>query len=183
VTDEDKTPRARDGRSYVIRDARDDERDVIRDLVLRAYAEFESIMEPSAWRSLSAAVHSGLRSEVPVERIVADDNGTVIGSAMLYAAASNVYLDESRKLPWPEVRLVSVAPEARGRGVARALMNECVRRARAAGATALGIHTSRSFQTALKLYRDMGFVRDPAHDFEPPGAELVEGYVLPLPSQ
>jgi ribosomal protein S18 acetylase RimI-like enzyme len=44
----------------------------------------------------------------------------------------------------------------------------------------LGLHTSRSMRAAVRLYERMGFVRDPEHDFHPPGAELVEGYLLRL---
>jgi len=33
-------------------------------------------------------------------------------------------------------------------------------------------------RAALRLYERMGFVRDPERDFQPPGAELVEGYLL-----
>jgi ribosomal protein S18 acetylase RimI-like enzyme len=64
--------------------------------------------------------------------------------------------------------------------VARALMDDCVRRARTAGATELGIHTSHSMGVAKRMYERMGFVRAPERDFRPPGAELVEGYRLPL---
>jgi hypothetical protein len=35
-------------------------------------------------------------------------------------------------------------------------------------------------RAAVRLYERMGFVRDPEHDFQPPGAELVEGYLLRL---
>ena len=77
--------------------------------------------------------------------------------------------------PWPEVRLVAVDPNLRGRGVARALVDECVRRARTSGATALGLHSSRSMRAAIRLYERMGFVRDPDHDFQPPGAEAGRG--------
>jgi hypothetical protein len=48
------------------------------------------------------------------------------------------------------------------------------------GHTELGLHTSRSMRDALRLYERMGFVRDTAQDFQPPGAELVEGYRLSL---
>jgi ribosomal protein S18 acetylase RimI-like enzyme len=78
------------------------------------------------------------------------------------------------------VRLLAVAPEARGTGVGRALMGECVRRARAMGATELGLHTSVSMRAAMQLYERMGFVRAPEFDFQPPGAELVEAYRLRL---
>jgi len=59
-------------------------------------------------------------------------------------------------------------------------MDECVRRARAMGATDLGLHTSASMRGAMRIYQRMGFVRAPEHDFRPDGAELVEGYRLPL---
>ena len=81
--------------------------------------------------------------------------------------------------PW-RLRLLAVASSARGMGVGTALVEECVRRARAMGATVLGLHTSRSMQVAVGMYERMGFVRVPAHDFQPPGAELVTAYQLPL---
>jgi len=59
-------------------------------------------------------------------------------------------------------------------------MDECVRRARRAGATELGLHTSRSMRVAMRMYERMGFTRAPEHDFQPPGAELVEAYRLSL---
>ena len=59
-------------------------------------------------------------------------------------------------------------------------MHECVRRARSAGAHELGLHTSRSMRSAIRLYTRLGFTRAPERDFQPPGAELVEGYRLAL---
>jgi ribosomal protein S18 acetylase RimI-like enzyme len=165
---------------FEVRDARADERDSIRALTLRAYAEYATIMEPVTWAGLEQAIHSALASDAPAERIVADDHGTLIGSAMLYPPATKAYGNMLAELSWPEVRLVSVAPEARGRGVARALMDECVRRARSAGATAIGLHTSRSMRAAVAMYTRMGFVRVPEFDHRPPGAELVEAYRLVL---
>jgi GNAT superfamily N-acetyltransferase len=164
----------------IIRGAREDERAGIADLTRRAYAEYAGIMTPPAWSALSNAVDAALDSDEPVERIVAEDRGRIIGSAMLYPAAANAYGDESRRARSPEVRLVAVHPEERGRGVARALMDECVRRARAAGASELGLHTSRSFRAAINMYKSMGFERAPEQDFQPPGAEVVEGYRLLL---
>jgi ribosomal protein S18 acetylase RimI-like enzyme len=165
---------------FVIRDARPDERTAIRDLTLRAYAEYARIMDRATWAGLEGALHAALDSDAPAERIVADDHGTLIGSVMLYPPATKAYGDMLAELSWPEVRLVSVAPEARGRGVARALMDECLRRARSSGAKAIGLHTSRSMRAAMQLYNRMGFVRVPEYDHQPPGTELVEAYRLEL---
>ena len=166
--------------SLVVRQAGPEDRATVARLTLLAYREYATSMEPDAWAALEAAVHASLADDAGVTRLVAVQDGAIVGSAALYAPQFAAYGDLASPAAWPEVRLVAVAPEARGRGVARALVEECIRRARAAGATAVGLHTSRSMRAALRLYERMGFVRDPEHDFQPPGAELVEGYLLRL---
>jgi GNAT superfamily N-acetyltransferase len=165
---------------YIVRDARPEDRDAIRDLTLSAYAEYATIMEPDAWAGLRGAVNAALASDDPMERIVADDHGTLIGSVLLYPPSANAYGDLAGKGSNPELRLLAVSLDARGRGVGRALVEECVRRARLAGASALGLHTSKSMATAMQLYERMGFERAPDLDFQPPGAEVVWGFKLRL---
>lgn len=167
-------------RDYVVRDARDGDRDAIRDLTLSAYAEYANVMSPDSWAGLSGAVEAALASSDPMQRIVADDHGILIGSVLLYPPATRAYGDLAGELSTPELRLLAVSHAARGRGVGRALVDECIRRARRDGATALGLHTSGSMAVAMQLYRRMGFERAPELDFQPPGAELVEGYLLKL---
>jgi ribosomal protein S18 acetylase RimI-like enzyme len=166
--------------SVLVRTARPADRGAIARLTLAAYREYATIMEPSAWYALDQAVRSSLVDDSGVTRLVAELQGAIAGSAALYARDAAAYGDLAELTPWPEVRLIAVDPRFRGRGVARALVDECIRRARASGATALGLHTSRSMRDAVRLYERMGFVRDPEHDFQPPGAELVEGYLLRL---
>src|SRR5689334_19831138 len=165
---------------FSIRDARADEREAIRALTLAAYAEFATIMAPSAWAGLREALLAGLESEGAVERIVAERDGALIGSVMLYSPSANAYGDAVAGTGSPELRLLAVAAAARGQGVGTALVEECMRRARQAGAGALGLHTSESLQAAIRMYERMGFVRAPEGDFQPSGAELVMAYRLPL---
>jgi GNAT superfamily N-acetyltransferase len=61
---------------------------------------------------------------------------------------------------WASLRLLAVAPAARGRGLARRLTDWCIARARLQGATRLGLHTSEAMTTARNLYERMGFVID-----------------------
>jgi GNAT superfamily N-acetyltransferase len=171
---------ADDPPGLTLRDARDDEREAVRALTLRAYAEYASIMTPTSWAGLDAAVRAALASDEPVERIVAVHDGALVGSVHLFPPAIAAYGALAGHAAWPELRLLAVAPEARGRGVARALVDECVRRARRSGAPALGLHTSESMGVAMRLYERMGFERAPEHDFQPEGAELVQGYRLRL---
>jgi len=165
--------------TITIRDARRDEWDAVRDLTLDAYSVYATIMEPEAWAGLDGAVRRALESEM-AQRIVADEDGTLIGSVMLFPASTAAYGEYTDALPAPELRLLAVPESARGRGVGRALVEECIRRARLSGAGALGLHTSKSMATARDLYLRMGFERAPETDFFPPGAEQVEGYRLRL---
>jgi ribosomal protein S18 acetylase RimI-like enzyme len=164
-----------------IRDARPEEHDLIRDLTLRAYAEYARTMTPEAWVGLQRAVMDGLANLAEKGCIVAERDGQLVGSVLLYKAGVAAYGAEwSAVTMHPEVRLLAVPPEARGLGVARALMSECIRRAREAGSPFLGLHTSRSMRAALALYQTMGFERATELDFTVEGSELVEGYRLPL---
>ncbi len=102
---------------------------------------------------------------------------------MLFPAAVNVYGSLAAQSAVPEVRLLAVAPGIRGQGIGRALVEACIARARQSGASEIGLHTSDTMQSAKQLYERMGFVRVPADDFFPNGAELVMAYRLRLASQ
>jgi ribosomal protein S18 acetylase RimI-like enzyme len=78
-------------------------------------------------------------------------------------------------------RMLAVAPEARGRGVGRALVEAVIATARADGKPAIGIFT-RPFMTAAQgLYASLGFKRVPALDWEFAPAEWLLAYRLELP--
>ena len=163
-----------------IRDARAEERAAVARVTLQAYAEFARVMEPAAWALLDAAVRAALASDAPAEWIVAERGGEIVGSVALYPPAMDAYGGMADHAPWPELRLLAVPPPARGMGIGRMLVDECVRRATRMGAAELGLHTSKSMQVAIGMYERMGFVRAPEYDFQPAGAELVKGYRLPL---
>jgi GNAT superfamily N-acetyltransferase len=61
---------------------------------------------------------------------------------------------------WSILRMLSVPRENRGRGIARALVEECVRRARRDSARVLGLYTSPIMKAAVPLYLSMGFVKE-----------------------
>ena len=84
--------------------------------------------------------------------------------------------------PWAEIsqpgeaefRMLAVAPSARGRGAGRALVEECLARAAAAGASRLVLSTQPASATAHQLYARLGFGRLPERDWSPaPGVHLL----------
>ncbi len=163
--------------SFQIRDAQPDEQDAIRDLTLAAYEQYATIMAPPAWAGLHRAIQSALARNGGAERIVAvQADGGLLGSVFLYPADTNAYGRSVEALVRPELRLLAVSAAARRQGVGKALVQECLRRAARAGADALGLHTSASMQAAIHLYEQLGFIRSPADDFQPPGTELIMAY-------
>lgn len=159
-----------------IRDARPDERAAIQELTLAAYAEYAQVMAPQAWAGLRNAVLTGLNGEPDAARIVAELDGALVGSVLLCPPTIGAYGGAVARIDWPEIRLLAVAPSARGHGVGRALILECEQRGRASGARAIGLHTSRSLKIAIHLYEQLGYTRVPEYDFQPPGAEVVTAY-------
>lgn len=164
----------------IVRDAREEDRASVRALTLGAYEEYASIMAPSGWAALQRAAHAALDSRETAHRLVAERDGDIVGSVMLFPPSADAYAGAARPVSWPEVRMLAVAPTARGSGVGQLLMDECIRRARADGADTIGLHTSESMRGAMRLYDRMGFERVTEFDFQPEGAELVEAYCLRL---
>lgn len=164
----------------LIRDARPEDRDAICDVTLAAYEEYAAQMPPLYWEAYRLNILATLDQVGPAEQIVAEREGTVIGTVLLYPPRSfSPPGDEaSLEMLWPEVRLLAVAPAGRGGGVGAALMNECVRRARRLGTSALSLHTTDMMRTAMRMYARMGFVRAPELDFQPLPDVTVKGYSL-----
>ncbi|MET0952652.1 MAG: GNAT family N-acetyltransferase [Aeromicrobium sp.] len=79
-----------------------------------------------------------------------------------------------------EIRTLSVAPTARRRGVARALVAECLRRARAAGLDEIVLSSRDELRPAHRLYASLGFVRRPELDWDPVPAVHLWAFSLAL---
>jgi len=163
-----------------VRSMRDSERDAVRDVTLAAYEECASIMPEQFWTGYRRHLLATLDAQGPADRIVAERQGVVVGSILLFPPAANAYAAAVGGTEWPEVRLLAVLPSARGQGVGTALMAECVLRARRAGAAALGLHTMDMMRAAMRMYERMGFVRVPDLDFSPAQGLLVKGYRMDL---
>ncbi len=76
------------------------------------------------------------------------ENGQVLGACALLKLREDLF----------EFTKLGVDENARGKGVARALLRHCVERARAVGHPVLRIYTSRKLIPANTLYRAEGFI-------------------------
>jgi ribosomal protein S18 acetylase RimI-like enzyme len=166
--------------TLAIRDALPAELDAVLALTIDAYVQYEPLLPPAIWDGYRANIVETITAPDPVERIVAERAGTLVGSVLLYPPQAAAYTSYADAPALPEIRLLAVPPAARGQGVAKALMDECLRRAQQMGAQAISLHTTDMMEVAKSMYERMGFVREPATDFVPAEGVLIKGYRLDL---
>jgi ribosomal protein S18 acetylase RimI-like enzyme len=164
---------------FRIREARDDELDAVAEVMVAAYEEYippDTTGELLAYREDIRDVRS---RRAHATLIVAEERARILGAVTYYPDASR---EGHAGWPpqWSVVRLLGVHPDARGRGIGRLLTAECIRRARAGGCAAVGLHTTEFMAVARAMYERMGFVRVPDLDFSPIAGIHVMAYRLSL---
>jgi GNAT superfamily N-acetyltransferase len=123
--------------------------------LLRAYCDFYEVApSDQALVELSRALLADPRRE-GLQLLARDDAGRAVGFATLYwtwqtLAATRVGVMND----------LFVAPEARGGGIASALIAACLERCREHGATELIWQTARDNHRAQALYDRLGATRD-----------------------
>ena len=156
-----------------IREARDDELDRVRELMLAAYSEYRPLLPAAAWRAYAADIADVRGRRDHSLLLVAERDGELAGAQTFYPPSAPSPVPDD----WAYMRLLAVAPAGRGRGTGRALVEDAIERARGLHATAIAIHTTPWMAAALALYESLGFERAERYDFEPPGATF-EGQPL-----
>ncbi len=160
-----------------IRDARAADYDAVREVTLAAYQEYAASMQVH-WESYRRSILATLANVHPAEQIVAEQDGALAGAVLLFPTGTALTAPDgaSVTLAWPEIRLLAVAPAARGHGIGAALIRECLHRARQSGAAAVTLHTTEMMRVAMQMYERMGFVRAPELDFHPVPEITIKGY-------
>lgn len=166
----------------LIRQAREDELDAAGEIIRAGYAEYKTQMAPERWERYIANA-ADVRSRLPEgEVIVAEHDGKLMGTLTVYASG-NQSRGEGWPADWVGLRLLAVAPEARGLGIGRALIEWAIAYARSLGASAVGLHTTEMMAIARAMYERMGFQRMSDHDYHPASGRTVMAYCLPLAEQ
>jgi GNAT superfamily N-acetyltransferase len=165
----------------MIRDARLEELPLIREQRVRSYEEHSKSIPEGHWNALKQAILSEGDQLPEVDRIVAEINGEIVGSVVLFPAKTDAYEGAVDQLDYPENRMLAVVPEARGKGAAAALVSECIKRAKLKGHQSIGLHTADYMENAVKLYTSFGFQRLPEFDFQPLDDGItVKAYLLTI---
>jgi len=150
-----------------IRDAKKEEFPLIREQRVKAYEDHVTKIPQGHWQELKKAILSEADADAGVDLIVAEANGKIIGSVTLFPAKMDAYDGKVDELDYPEIRMLAVAREARGKGAAKRLIHECMKRAKAKGYPYIGLHTGEFMHDARMLYENLEFARIPEYDFVP----------------
>ena len=154
----------------IVRAARPGELAEIGDLRVTAYEAGGFLSDASNYgETLRTLGHDGTG-----QILVAIGSGThaILGTVMLQPPPHAGHVvrgpDEA------EVRALAVTPQARGRGVGRALLTAVTDRARDHGTRRLVLCTQTTMHAAQHLYTEAGFRRMPERDWQPvPGFTLL----------
>jgi len=157
----------------VIRVARPADIALAGEVVAGAYLHDLSVSE----RYLEYLRDGAMRARDAVLLVAVD--GTVVLGSVTYAPGGTP-LAEVARTDEAELRMLGVVPTARGRGVAAALVRECIDRAKRDGVRRIVLSTQPEMLAAGRLYQRLGFARRPDLDWVPePGVRLI-GYELVL---
>ena len=154
-----------------IREATPEEHDETGRVTADAYREFVNKTEGDWQRYLDHIADVSGRADRTVI-LVAVEDGKVLGSSTLELDGRVEPEDDGPLGPHEaHIRMLGVAPDARGRGIAKLLMAECEARARAAGRSLMTLNTTQLMQAAQKMYESLGYERGADRTFP-------DGFVL-----
>lgn len=107
------------------------------------------------------------------------ESGAILGT-VTWCPVGSPWRELAGRADQGEFRMLSVAPDARRQGIARALVEWCLERARKEGMTEIVLCSLTVMTAAHTLYGSFGFQRAPELDWEPVPGVLLWGFRLPL---
>ncbi|MGM0834778.1 MAG: GNAT family N-acetyltransferase [Bacillota bacterium] len=151
----------------ILRDAMPNEIPSIRQQRVEAYQGYAPLLPEEHWEALKKSILSEPGLQKGVEIIVAESDGKILGSVVLFPPKIKAYEGFGDVLEHSEIRMLAVAPSSRGKRVASSLVKECITRTKNKCYPAIGLHTGEFMEGSIQLYTQFGFLHTPEHDFEP----------------
>ena len=144
-----------------VRDYESSDAEDLNRIAVSAFGQFRDHYQD--WPAMLAGLSKTSALSATGELIVATHQNRLAGAVAYFGP-------NSHKAPffeqgWPVVRMLVVDPAFRGKGLGRALSNECIARAKRDASPVIALHTSPVMAVALAMYLKMGFVK--AYDAPP----------------
>jgi GNAT superfamily N-acetyltransferase len=169
---------------YQVRNAKPSEFAEIGQLMVQVYSNLEGFPKPAeqpGYYQLLAGV-GDLTEKPKTEILVAvSEDDKVLGAVvyfgdMQYYGSGGIATEEKNAAGF---RLLAVDAAARGLGLGKVLTRACIEKAKGENLSQMIIHTTKTMQTAWKMYEKIGFKRSEDLDFKQ-GELSVFGFRLIL---
>jgi ribosomal protein S18 acetylase RimI-like enzyme len=147
-------------------------------LIQCAYAEYARPGDPS-WDGYFSMLADVTGRAAFATVLVAVAGGNVVGTATV-ELDKTIEGTQDLKPGQANFRLLAVDPPARGHGAGRRLVQACIHLARTAGKDVATLHTTDQMAAAQRIYRFLGFERDPPRDIELSPDLVLKAFRLPL---
>ena len=141
-----------------IREARPGEYVEAGEVTALAYREFARPNDPG-WKEYLERIADveGRASRTTI--LLAIEDGRILGTATLELDGRTDDEDGELAPEQAHIRMLGVHPDARRRGIAKALMLDCLERARERGKTRITLNTTHRMRAAQAMYGSLGFER------------------------
>lgn len=164
-----------------IREMQLDEIETVRNLRLKSYKQYEQLVSKEHWKLLKNTLVSNNDLKDNAKIYVTELEGQIVGSVVLFPPSIQAYDWTDSVQEFPEIRMLSVDPSIRGKGIGKALIEHCIKIAKEANNAKIGLHTASFMTPALSLYENMGFDRIPELDLEPMNdGVIVKAFIMNL---
>lgn len=148
-------------------------------LNVAAYEQFSSHLADGAWSVMRQNVSNIAERAKSSEFLVYREGGAIVASVAYGPAGCG---DPAIFRPgMASVLLLAVHPQHRGKGLAKALTQACIVKAKQDGASSIGLFTGEIMASAHRLYKGLGFVLE--SELPPRYGIRYFRFVLPLDTQ
>lgn len=150
----------------IVDEIAEEEIEAVRRLLVESYQQYEhAYTNPQLWDSYLTNIKASVDNPDVKKILVAKSEDHILGTLQLFDSSETAYQKPDLEIFSPIIRLLAVHPQARGRGVAQALIKASVQFAKSQGADQLYLHSSDKMQQAIRLYEWLGFKRDETKEF------------------
>lgn len=163
---------------FEVRVARPEEWAAAGDVTVEAYRVNGYLDHPDGRAYAASLRNAARRAEHGVLWVAVDVDGRVVGTATVALPGST--LTQMCREGEAELRMVAVAPRARGRGVGEALTRASLDLAVERGAKRMVLASLEAMTAAHRLYERLGFSRAPERDWHTDGGLLLMAFTRDL---
>jgi ribosomal protein S18 acetylase RimI-like enzyme len=123
-------------------------------LNIAAYSEFADSLTDEAWARMRLSLNAIDKVAQRAEFLIVSIDRKLVGSVAYCPPGNSI---DPIPTDWASILLLAVAPNHRGCGIARQLIEACFDRARADKAQKIGLFTSALMTNAIQLYQSYHF--------------------------